>query len=114
MARNKKIDTNKNKQKESDKVALRLDAETLLIYNRVKKYTNMSKWFRDQLWFHFAKDGLTPQQKNQRLREEMAIAAQKKKKAMDLAEKEYFDTVQKIQRSMSNEEISVVVGELQE
>lgn len=109
MGRPKIIKTNRHKKKETKKISLQLDAECIAIINNLKAANiNYSAWMRKMLKFHYGQ-GLSPEQKHQLLREEMALAAQTQRESIKKAEDEYFAQIRLLEQKMSSLNCSVAI-----
>lgn len=109
MARTRLIDTDPNKDNESNTLRMKHDPETKRICNALKHRINMSEWMRNQIKYHFGRNGLTIEQKADLMREEMAIAARVRADRERAAQDDYFAEVERIQRKMSTAQVQVIV-----
>lgn len=97
MARNKKLKNTRRDHNESYTVHMKLDRETLAIWNIRKKSTNMSEWVRSQLRYHFANE-LTPTQRLMLLQEERLILEKERDRALDEVERRYSPYIMQAQK----------------
>jgi len=109
MGRPKKLNTNKNQIRKSKTLTIRLDNETLKLYNQNFRGRDFSQWVRSQIKFHSAYQ-LTPEQKNQLIREEIGILNQKKDDEINRVLNAFNSKIITLQSTMSTDEVSVVIN----
>lgn len=109
MARRKLINTNPNQLKGTDRIHVKLDRESLKIWNTVKYKLNISDWMRTQLKFHFSEQ-LTNESKMQILREEIGALNRWKKEAEIEIDSRYNSELQRLQKLYCSEEVSIIIN----
>lgn len=110
MVRPRRLNTNRKQEKKTNRVTIRLDEETLMLYNKNFKGKEFSEQVRKWIRYYSAYQ-LTPEQKNQMVRERIGIENMNYERRKIKLQEAYNKEIRDLQRQMSTNEVSVIYNE---